>query len=118
MKNKYKHHKLLAVYLFPYFYFAMWRDITHRLVWPYIAVIAWLLILRIYLGKIGKGITAVAGLAITLVLSALCIVVLHNNLLYKWSAYFGAFFPLPVITVIIAIEIFVLMNKDKQKERR
>ena len=104
MKISYKY---LALYIIPYFYFAMWRDITHKLVWPYIAVVVWLLALRICLGRKDKVITSLAGLALTSITSVLCIAILHHNQLYKWSAYFGSFFPYPLILIIPVMEILI-----------
>ena len=107
MKDKYKYHKLLTLYLLPYFYFAMWRDITHRLIWPYIAVIAWLLILRIYLGRKGHQFTALAGLFVTIATTVISILLFQSANLDKWSAYFGSFFPFPLILIIPVVEIFI-----------
>ena len=105
-----KNLKLLALYFIPYFFMAMYRDITYRIIWPYIAVAAWLLTLRIYLAKKGKQLFAFVGLFITTVTSLLSIFIFQIENLSKWSAYFGPFFPLPIIALIMLIEIFIFFK--------
>ena len=104
MKISYKH---LALYIIPYFYFAMWRDITHRLVWPYAVIALWLLALRIWLGRKGMQFTAVAGLFASAATTAISILLFQSANLDKWSAYFGSFFPYPLILIIPVVEIFI-----------
>ena len=104
MKISYKY---LALYIIPYLYFAMWRDITHKMVWPYVAVLAWLLILRIWLGHKGQQFTAVAGLFITVATTVISILIFQADKLDKWSAYFGSFFPYPLLLIIPVAEIFI-----------
>ncbi len=106
-KEKYKHSKYLLVYLVPYIYFAMWRDITCKIVWPYIAVSIWLVILRICLGRKCRQFTAVAGLFVTIVTTVISVLLFQAANLDKWSAYFGSFFPYPLILIIPIAEIFI-----------
>ena len=119
MKNKNNHNKVLAVYLLPWFYFAMWLDITCRpplpyVLLPYIITVAILLILRIYLGKAGKLRLALKGLLLNAVVTNLCVLILQQNNLDRWHSYFGPFFPLPLIAIIIVAEIFIYAIKDNR----
>ena len=107
MKIDSKNLIFLLPYLIPYFYIAMWRDITHRIIWPYIAVVLWLVFLRIYLGRNGKQFTAVAGLFVSIATTVVSVLLFQSANLDKWSAYFGSFFPYQLILIIPVAEIFI-----------
>ena len=107
MKSDSKNLKLLLPYFIPCFYFAMWRDITHRIIWPYIAVAIWLAALRLLLGRKGKQFTAVAGFFISVLTTIISILIFQSANLDKWSAYFGSFFPYLLILLIPIAEIFI-----------
>ena len=112
MKNILNSKKVLFLYSIPWFYFAMWLDITCRpqlpyVLFPYITAVAILLTLRIYLGKAGNGGLALKGLLLNAVVTNMCVLLLQRNNLDIWHSYFGPFFPLPLIAVIIVAEIFI-----------
>lgn len=88
MENNYKHNKLLAVYLLPWFYFAMWLDITCRpplpyVLFPYILACVILLALHIYLGKLGKCSLTLKGLLLNAVATNMCVLIFQQNNLDK-----------------------------------
>ena len=119
MKNILNSKKVLLLYSIPRFYFAMWLDITCRpplpyVLFPYITACAVLLSLRICLGRAGNRNLALKGLLLNAVATNMCVLIFQQNNLDKWHSYFGPFFPLPLIAVIIVAEIFIFAIKDNR----
>ncbi len=111
MKNK----SVILLYLIPVFYMAMYCDITYRIIWSYFVAVLWLIILRFLRNKAGGLKFVFIGYALTLFSSALFIVIFQWTNLEKWGAYFGPFFPLPVIIAVFIIEIFIYEIKKLKK---
>lgn len=116
MKND---RRILFIYCIPYLYIAMWLDITYKtslpyVLLPYIAVIVFLLIMRVVLGKAGKHKIAFKGFILNMTSSWLCILLLQRNNLDRWHGYFGPFFPFVLICIVIVAELFIYAIKSSR----
>lgn len=102
-----KQKTVLFMYLLPVWYMAMYSDITYRIVWPYLMAVLWILFLRTLANRSGGLRLIIAGFVLSLLSSLGCILVLQQANFEIWSAYFGPFFPLPLILVYVIAEIII-----------
>ena len=103
LKRKY----YLLMYLLPVWYIAMYCDITYRILWPYLLAVLWILHVRNLAISSGGLKLVITGFVLSLLSSLGCILILQQASFEKWSAYFGPFFPLPLIIVCIIAEIII-----------
>ncbi len=102
-----KQKTILFMYLLPVWYMAMYCDIAYKIVWPYLLAVLWILFVRKLAVRSGGLKLIIAGFVFSLLSSLGCILVLQQANFSKWSAYFGPFFPLPLIFVYIIAEIII-----------
>ena len=102
-----KQKTVLFMYILPVWYIAMYCDITYKTLWPYLLAVLWILFLRTLADRSGGLRLIIAGFVLSLLSSLGCILVLQQANFEKWSAYFGPFFPLPLIFVYVIAEIII-----------